>query len=173
MAVGPDGLVVELADVRGSAADGVRFAGARVTCADLDESLRFYTSIGFDRLGEIDTRAVRLRDLGIDVIETEDLRVCHVGLAEDGHTARLCLTQPAAGTQPAVKQPNEQGLYRCALRVENTPRAIAATTQDIVVRGPIWCPLPGTPIAGLRIAFLTAPEGTVIEYVERPLEHFA
>jgi hypothetical protein len=116
---------------------------------------------------------VRLRDLGIDVDETDDLRVCHVGLPEDRDTAGLCLTQSAAGTQPAVKQPNQQGLYRCALRVENTPRAIAATAEAIVVRGPIWCPLPGTPIAGLHIAFLTAPDGTVIEYVERPLEHFA
>ncbi|OBH16863.1 VOC family protein [Mycobacterium sp. E3247] len=173
VAVGPDGLVVELADMRGGATGRVQFAGARVTCADLDESLRFYTSIGFNPLGEARPRTVRLRDLGLDVDDSDDVRVCHLGLAEDGHTARLCLTQPAARARPVVKQHNEQGLYRCALRVEKMPRAIAATAEDIVVRGPIWCPLPGTPIAGLHIAFLTAPEGTVIEYVERPLEHFA
>ncbi|BBZ70414.1 MULTISPECIES: VOC family protein [Mycobacterium] len=173
VAVGPDGLVVELADMRSGATGGVQFAGARVTCADLAESLRFYTGIGFNPLGETRTRTLPLCDLGLDVDDSDDVQVCHVGLAEDGPTVRLCLTQAAAGARPAARQPNEQGLYRCALRVENTPRAIAATAEDVVVRGPIWCPLPGTPIAGLHIAFLTAPEGTVIEYVERPLEHFA
>ncbi len=93
----------------GGATGFVRFAGARVTCADLDESLRFYTSIGFDRLGEIPTRTVQLRDLGLDVDESDDLRVCHVGLAEDGHTAELCLTQHAAERSRRSSSPMNRG----------------------------------------------------------------
>ena len=159
LVIGPDGAVIEIGDLPAAASGSVHFAGARIDCADLEASLRFYTSIGFGQI-----------DLGID--SHDGIRVCHVGLPEDADSTRLCLAQGTAA--PAVrKQPNQQGLYRCALRVDNTQRAIAATTESIVVRGPIWCPLPGTPIAGLEIAFMTAPDGVVIEYVERSLSHFS
>jgi hypothetical protein len=36
----------------------------------------------------------------------------------------------------------------------------------------VWCPLPGTKIEGLHIAFLRSPEGVVFEFVERPLSYF-
>jgi hypothetical protein len=38
---------------------------------------------------------------------------------------------------------------------------------------PVWCPLPGTKIDGLYIAFLRSPDGVVFEFVERPLKHFS
>jgi catechol 2,3-dioxygenase-like lactoylglutathione lyase family enzyme len=150
---GPDGVEVELGDPARAATDEVRFAGVRIDCADLEASLAFYKSIGFDEIGF-------------------DNGAYHIGLPEDADSTRLCLA-PSTGSMPAVKKPNQQGLYRCALRVENTPRAMEATASDIAVRGPIWCPLPGTPIDGLHIAFLTDPDGVVIEYVERPLSFFS
>lgn len=152
LVLGPDGVVVELGDPAHGATDEVRFAGVRIDCADREASLRFYKSIGFDQIGT-------------------DGGACHVGLPEDADSTRLCLV-PSTGSMPAEKKPNQQGLYRCALRVENTPRAMQATTGGTAVRGPIWCPLPGTPIDGLHIAFLTDPDGVVIEYVERPLSFF-
>jgi hypothetical protein len=36
----------------------------------------------------------------------------------------------------------------------------------------VWCPLPGTKIEGLYIAFLRSPDGVVFEFVERPLSFF-
>jgi catechol 2,3-dioxygenase-like lactoylglutathione lyase family enzyme len=153
LVVGPDGVVVELGDLPPDATESVRFAGVRIDCADLQASLRFYKSIGFDQV-------------------STDTGACHVGLPEDADSTRLCLTPDTRSAMPAEKMPNQQGLYRCALRVENTPRAIAATADSIAVRGPIWCPLPGTPIDGLHIAFMTDPDGVVIEYVERPLSFF-
>jgi catechol 2,3-dioxygenase-like lactoylglutathione lyase family enzyme len=157
MVLGPDGVVIEIGDLCGAATGTVHFAGARIACTDLQASIRFYTAIGFDHLGS------RHND-----------RMCHVGLTEDADSIRLCLTQgTAAATAPAHKAPNQQGLYRCALRVENIQQAIAAAGDGIAVRGPIWCPLPGTPIDGLHIAFMTDPDGVVIEYVERPLSHFS
>lgn len=174
MVLGPDGVVIEIADLPDAASGCVHFVGARIVCADLEASLDFYNRIGFGQLGGIATSTVRLRDLGVDIDGHQDIRVCHVGLPEDADWALLCLMQPKTGsTVPVLKEPNRRGLYRCALRVENTQRAIAATVAGIAVRGPIWCPLPDTPIAGLDIAFMTAPEGVVIEYVERPLSHFS
>lgn len=157
LVLGPDGVVIEIGELHRAAIGTVHFAGARIACTDLQESISFYRAIGFDQIGS-----------------RHDDRVCHFGLAEDADSIRLCLTQStAAAAAPAQKAPNQQGLYRCALRVEDTQRAIAATSDGIAVRGPIWCPLPGTPIPGLDIAFMTAPDGVVIEYVERPLSHFS
>jgi catechol 2,3-dioxygenase-like lactoylglutathione lyase family enzyme len=153
LVVGPDAVVVELGDLPAAATGDVQFAGVRIDCADPKASLQFYKSVGFDQL-------------------STDERICHVGLPEDAGSTRLCLAPITEPTMSVGKRPNQQGLYRCALRVENTPRAIAATSDDIVIRGPIWCPLPGTPIDGLNIAFMTDPDGVVIEYVERPLAHF-
>jgi len=172
--VGPDGVIVELGDLPEAPEGAVHFAGARVTCTDLDASLAYYSQIGFVPVGEIATATVARRDLGIAADGEDTVRYCRVGLPEDADTTRLCLTQRhgPTTTRPA-KHPNQQGLYRCALRVENTQKAIASTPDGIAVRGPIWCPLPGTPIDGLNIAFLTDPDGVVLEYVERPLSHFS
>lgn len=173
MVAGADGVVVEIGDLPGAPSGTVHFAGARIACADLEQSLAFYSRIGFRQLDGIASRAMNSPDLGLDIDSQDDMRVCHIGLPEDADMARLCLTQgQSSHIQPARTEPNQQGLYRCALRVENTQAAIAATPDTIAVRGPIWCPLPGTPINGLDIAFMTAPDGVVIEYVERPLSHF-
>jgi catechol 2,3-dioxygenase-like lactoylglutathione lyase family enzyme len=151
--LGPDGVAVELGDLPVDATENVQFAGVRIDCVDLEASLRFYKNIGFDQI-------------------STDGQICYVGLPEDAGSTRLCLAPNTGSSMPAEKKPNQQGLYRCALRVENTPRAIAATADDVAVRGPIWCPLPGTPIEGLHIALMTDPDGVVIEYVERPLSFF-
>jgi hypothetical protein len=42
-----------------------------------------------------------------------------------------------------------------------------------VMGDPVWCPLPGTKIEGLYIAFLRSPDGVVFEFVERPLSFFS
>jgi hypothetical protein len=69
---------------------------------------------------------------------------------------------------------NHQGLYRCALRVENTEAAMSLVPDSVEVMGdPVWCPLPGTKIEGLYISFLRSPDGVVFEFVERPLKHFS
>ncbi|TAM65127.1 VOC family protein [Mycobacterium sp.] len=174
LVIGPDGVTVEIGDLPSASRGPVRFAGLHISCVDLATSLAFYTGIGFVQLDEIATRTVRLRDIGVDLDGSDDVLICPIGLPEDHVTAKVCLTQRLTpGTSLILKQPNQQGLYRCALRVESTQGAIAATTDTITVRGPLWCPLPGTPIDGLNVAFLTAPEGVVIEFVERPLSHFA
>jgi catechol 2,3-dioxygenase-like lactoylglutathione lyase family enzyme len=159
--VGPDSVVIEIGDLPGAASGTVQFAGARIACADLDASLAFYNQIGFDQIS-------------VGAAGHDDIHVCHIGLPEDADSTRLCLTQATATDAAATrKEPNQQGLCRCALRVESTKLAVAATANSIAVRGPIRCPLPGTPIAGLDIAFVTDPDGVVIEYVERPLSHFS
>ena len=64
-------------------------------------------------------------------------------------------------------------LYRCAFRVENVGKALSELAKSIEPQGdPVWCPLPGTKIDGLYIAFLRSPDGVVFEFVERPKKYF-
>jgi catechol 2,3-dioxygenase-like lactoylglutathione lyase family enzyme len=169
----PDGVVVEIGNLADAPDGAVHFAGARITCADLQTSVAMYTRVGFSRTADPAGVTIPRRDLGVAADGDITVHTVVVGLPEDGDSTRLVLAQwDAPTTVRPSKRPNQQGLYRCALRVENTPAAIASTPSDIAVRGPIWCPLPGTPIEGLNIGFMTDPDGVVLEYVERPLSHF-
>jgi hypothetical protein len=59
------------------------------------------------------------------------------------------------------------------MRVDSAEQALAAVPDSVEVMGdPVWCPLPGTKIEGLYIAFVRSPDGVVFEFVERPLAHF-
>jgi len=64
--------------------------------------------------------------------------------------------------------PNARALppARCRPQCSRKPRAWTRRLAGS-------CRLPGTQIAGLDIAFMADPDGAVIEYVERPLSHFA
>jgi catechol 2,3-dioxygenase-like lactoylglutathione lyase family enzyme len=86
----------------------------------------------------------------------------------------LAVQHPATAPTPVPWAGNRQGLYRCALRVENVHDALAQVPDSVErVGDPVWCPLPGTKIEGLHIAFLRSPDGVVFEFVERPLKHFS
>jgi hypothetical protein len=100
--------------------------------------------------------------------------VARYALAEDGHQFSLVVVQhPGTARTPVPWGGNRQGLYRCALRVENVHDALKNVPDSVERMGdPVWCPLPGTKIEGLHIAFLRSPDGVVFEFVERPLSHF-
>jgi hypothetical protein len=100
--------------------------------------------------------------------------VARYALAEDGHQFTLVVVEhPGTPATPVPWGGNRQGLYRCALRVEQVAAALAQVPDSVEVMGdPVWCPLPGTKIEGLHIAFLRSPDGVVFEYVERPLAFF-
>ena len=79
-----------------------------------------------------------------------------------------------AASDPVPWGGNHQGLYRCALRVDSVEKALNQVPNSVERMGdPVWCPLPGTKIDGLFIAFLRSPDGVVFEFVERPLKYFS
>jgi catechol 2,3-dioxygenase-like lactoylglutathione lyase family enzyme len=101
--------------------------------------------------------------------------VARYALPEDAHQFSVVVVQhPNAAPAPVPWGGNRQGLYRCALRVESVEKALADVPDWVERQGdPVWCPLPGTKIDGLYIAFLRSPDGVVFEFVERPLEFFS
>jgi catechol 2,3-dioxygenase-like lactoylglutathione lyase family enzyme len=179
LALDPDGVVIELtaspADFDAPA--GAVFGGVRIAAIDAVATADFLTTIGFAE----DLPPTRRKIAGEQLApggsaEPVDCVVARYALPEDGHQFSVTVVQhPDTAIQPPVPWGgNHQGLYRCALRVENVEKALSPLPDSIEPQGdPVWCPLPGTKIDGLYIAFLRSPDGVVVEFVERPLKHFS
>jgi catechol 2,3-dioxygenase-like lactoylglutathione lyase family enzyme len=178
LAVDTDGVVVELAqapnDLDTSA--GALFSGVRISAIDALATAEFLTAIGFVEASAPAPVAVAGEQLAPGAAgEAVECTVARFALPEDSDRFTVSVVQhPAtAGKDPVPWGGNRQGLYRCALRVENVERALSAVPDWVERRGdPVWCPLPGTKIDGLYIAFLRSPDGVVFEFVERPLKFF-
>jgi catechol 2,3-dioxygenase-like lactoylglutathione lyase family enzyme len=160
LALDPDGVVIELT--------------ALPPDADSSATGEFLTDIGFEELAAPSTQSVAGAQLSPGASGENDCVVACYALAEDGRQFKLVVVQhPDTAAVPVPWGGNRQGLYRCALRVENVHDALAQVPDSVERMGdPVWCPLPGTKIDGLHIAFLRSPDGVVFEFVERPLAHF-
>jgi len=177
LAVDPDGVVVELAqrpaDVDES--NGALFSGIRMSAIDALATAEFLTAIGFTEVEAPALRKVAGEQFAPDgSAESAECVVGRFALPEDAHQFTVVVVQhPDTEPDPVPWGGNRQGLYRCALRVEDVEKALAAVPDSVEVRGdPVWCPLPGTKIEGLYITFLRSPDGVVFEFVERPIKHF-
>jgi catechol 2,3-dioxygenase-like lactoylglutathione lyase family enzyme len=173
----PDGAVVELTQAPADAdtSRGALFGGIRIAAIDAAETARFLTGIGFNEIVAPTAVTVTGEQLAPGATGSADCLVARYALPEDGHQFGLTVVQhPDTPNTPVPWGGNRQGLYRCALRVENVAQALAQVPDSLEQCGePVWCPLPGTKIAGLYIAFLRSPDGVVFEFVERPLKYFS
>ncbi|MGH3640090.1 MAG: VOC family protein [Mycobacterium sp.] len=175
LAIDRDGVVVEIAEAP-SEKPGALFSGVRIAAIDAVATGDFLTGIGFTEVTAPTSAKVAGEQLApggsADPVECV---VARYVLAEDAHQFSLAVVQhpDTRGQKPVPWGGNRQGLYRCALRVENTEKAMSLVPDFVEVMGdPVWCPLPGTKIEGLYIAFLRSPDGVVFEFVERPLSFF-
>jgi catechol 2,3-dioxygenase-like lactoylglutathione lyase family enzyme len=172
LATDPDGVVIELTESpdRG----GAQFNGIRVAAIDAEATGEFLTDIGFDEVDPPTGLTVAGAQLHPRGSGETDCVVARYAAAEDGDRFDVVVVgHPETTPTPVPWGGNRQGLYRCALRVENLHDAIAALPDSVERMGdPVWCPLPGTKIDGLHITFLRSPDGSVFELVERPLRYF-
>jgi catechol 2,3-dioxygenase-like lactoylglutathione lyase family enzyme len=177
LALDPDGVVIEVVEssVGAEGANGALFNGIRIAAIDAAATGEFLTAIGFDEVDAPRVMRVAEAQLSPNGTGETDCVVARYALAEDGHQFTLVVVQhPATPHTPVPWAGNRQGLYRCALRVENVHDALAQVPDSVERMGdPVWCPLPGTKIEGLYISFLRSPDGVVFEFVERPLKHFS
>ena len=172
LALDPDGVVIELTETSGG--DGPYFDGIRIAAIDAEATGAFLTTIGFEEVSAPGVQSVSGAALTPGGTGETDCLVASYALAEDRHQFTVVVVEHSATpAQPVPWGGNRQGLYRCALRVENVHAALAQLPGSVEQMGdPVWCPLPGTKIDGLHIAFLRSPDGVVFEYVERPLSFF-
>ncbi|MDT5219416.1 MAG: hypothetical protein QOF15_1521 [Mycobacterium sp.] len=178
LAIDADGVVIELAETGGGeVSGGAAFGGIRVAAIDAVATGKFLTAIGF-----AEVQAPALVNVACEQLDpggsSDDVQcmMARYAVPEDAHQFSLILVQhPETRNQdPVPWGGNRQGLYRCAMRVDSAEQALAAVPDSVEVMGdPVWCPLPGTKIEGLYIAFVRSPDGVVFEFVERPLKHFS
>jgi hypothetical protein len=175
LVVDPDGVVVEIAEAPGDK-PGALFSGVRLAAIDAVRTGEFLTAIGFTEVQAPASAKVTGEQLAPGGSSSPvECVVARYALAEDAHQFSLLVVQhpDTRGQEPVPWGGDRQGLYRCALRVENTETAMSLLPESVQVMGePVWCPLPGTKIAGLYISFLRSPDGVVFEFVERPLSFF-
>jgi catechol 2,3-dioxygenase-like lactoylglutathione lyase family enzyme len=163
----PDGVHVELR-VR-PVAQGVppRLATARIGCADLVDALRWYAGLGFAT-----TAGPTEGEL---VVDGESLRLRSATVALASGSVELLLTQwlePPA-VDPAEGRLWHRGMVRMAVSVDDLDESIAVLeAAGRPCPDPQYFTLPGTSIGGLRVLFLTDPDGFTVELVHRPPRHF-
>jgi catechol 2,3-dioxygenase-like lactoylglutathione lyase family enzyme len=178
LAVDADGVVVELAQAPSDvdASRGTLFSGLRISAINAVATADFLTAIGFVEVSAPASVGVAGEQLAPGAPgEPVECTVARFALPEDSDRFTVTVVQhrATASEGPVPWGGNRQGLYRCALRVDSVDKALAALPNWVERRGdPVWCPLPGTKIEGLYIAFLRSPDGVVFEFVERPLEFF-
>jgi catechol 2,3-dioxygenase-like lactoylglutathione lyase family enzyme len=178
LAVDPDGAVIEIAQrpVDVNVSEGALFSGIRIMAIDALATGEFLKAIGFVEVEAPAGRDVACEQLAPNVsTKPAECVVARFALPEDAHQFTVAVVQhPHTAQVPVPWGGNRQGLYRCALRVENVEKALAEVPDSVERMGdPVWCPLPGTKIDGVYIAFLRSPDGVVFEFVERPLNLFS
>ncbi|GAB4999173.1 hypothetical protein MAHJHV65_46160 [Mycobacterium avium subsp. hominissuis] len=170
----PNGSIVEI--TQAPPGQGPTFGGILLTASDIDAAVDFLVALGFGVLEPTQPVHVAAERLSLRTTTSPlSCRVARLALPEDADRFTVRVVEVAdVGLSGAPASANTQGLYRCALRVEDVNAALATLPAAVeVTAGPIYCPLPGTKIGGLTIAFLRSPDGVVFEYVERPASHFS
>lgn len=156
----PDGATVEV--VEGDFPT-TTILGVRATCSNLDASIRFYETVGFD--------VVRPPTRGTFVWGAA--RVATLALPEDENGFTLCVAQPDdVATEGTYDLANHRGFTRMALRVDDAQEIHQKlNAKGLLVRGPFPVNLGGTAVQDLHIASVDDPDGILVEFVDRP-KHF-
>jgi len=156
----PDGVTVEITETAVPAGEGNDPAASsvisheRISCRDLDRSIDWYASIGWQ---------ANARGDGIGG------RWASLGLPADSSFSIELNEQPSAAGIDWINAAT-QGLYRMALAVEDVSLAHAELVSGGLsgLREPFFFPMPDTPTGGFTALFLHDPDGVVVELVERP-----
>jgi catechol 2,3-dioxygenase-like lactoylglutathione lyase family enzyme len=155
-----DGVALELS---AAPVDSPVLRYARIVCADLERSVRWYGLLGFDPVGT----EGRIRwDHAGQVTDVVERRVCLAGPSP----LELRLTAwPSHPPTAAHSWANDRGLFRMALAVPDVRAAVEAARRSdyIEASDATLIPLPGTPLGGLWVSFFRDPDGVMVEYVER------
>jgi catechol 2,3-dioxygenase-like lactoylglutathione lyase family enzyme len=160
-----DGVHVELVPVAGRSS--TQLAAARIGCADLEASLDWYAALGFAPTSEPTTST-------LDVAGTPvRLRSATVALADGALQVVLTQWLDPAADAPAEGRLWYRGMVRAAVSVDDLDEAMAGLrAAGRPCPEPQYFAMPGTSIGGLRVLFLTDPDGFTVELVHRPPSHF-
>lgn len=156
-----DGVPLELHEEPGSSPT---FRYARLVCRDLGQSSDWYETIGFEVVGRRRTVSW-VTDDGHDQVDE-----LQVALGQPAGFALMLTSWRGMGASGrAHEAPNQRGLLRMALRVDDVHGAASAARAAGIDAGDvIFLPLPGTPLGGANVSYFRDPDGVTVEFVESP-----
>ena len=138
--------------------EATRLAHLRATCADLERSIDWYTTLGF---------AVAAQEHGATSSSAR------LQLPDEPFALVLTQWHDSPSTGVPYESGNHRGLYRFAIAVDDTRAAYDALAERWSLSSPPrLVTLGGTPVPDMWIAFLADPDGLVVELVERPRSAF-
>lgn len=136
-----------------------RLRHLRITCTDIDESLRWYEGLGFS---SVERRAIEGGD------------IARLRLPDEPFEAILVEWRSPASHGRHTPDPNRVCWYRAAVGVDDTRVTYASMVAGgwTFDRPPMSIALTGTPVPDMWICFLSDPDGVPYELVERPRSAF-
>jgi catechol 2,3-dioxygenase-like lactoylglutathione lyase family enzyme len=164
-----DGVDVDLV-AAGHAERAATMAHVRLNCGGLERTTQWYEALGLRRAGGVDTEVWTEAP---DAYGREAVPVQRLTFGDrSGFELRLTTWPGTSPTARARQAANHRGLFRMAFAVDDVDAAVATARRHprLEAADPEYLPLPGTPVGGLRVAFLCDPDGVTVELVERPEE---
>jgi len=166
----PTGVTLDLVEDTAVPDGESRMHHLRVTATDLEVSLPWYESLGF----EVADRA-HLDDASwLGVAGPVDAEAVRMRLPDEPFEALLIQWDQPRSHGRHVSEPNHAGLYRTAVGVDDTQASYEAMRAAGVTfdRPPMSVELRGTPVPDMWICFLSDPDGVPFEFVGRPRSAF-
>lgn len=167
----PTGVTIDLVESP-ELADTTRLVHLRATCSDLDRSIAWYRTLGFEVTAL--TRRARVDGAPFGVSAAAEASVARLRLPDEPFALVLVEWHDPPSHGQSYPLANHAGLYRFAIAVDDTRAAFDtfAAAGMPVSDPPAVVPLPGTRVPDMWIAFLTDPDGLIVELVERPRAAF-
>lgn len=155
----PEGGQIELLPQAGGPP---RLSSARIRCADLDDSLRWYALLGLSATAPPRERGLLL---GTDPVSVRTVRV---SVPAGGFGLELTQWPGPEPARPWERALPDRGLARLACSVDD----LAAVRQALHSAGrtcpePVLAPLQGAPGVTVPVVYVRDPDGVPVELVER------
>ena len=166
----PRRIMIELVEDSSLDVASTRMHHLRATVTDLEVSLPFYDTLGFEVIerGPVDDGAFAGIEADVDA-EFVVLR-----LPDEPFQLRLVQWHTPAGHGRHYAEPNHAGIFRAALGVDDTRATYEHLTNNGATfdRQPMVVELSGTPVPDMWITFISDPDGIPYEFVQRPRSVF-
>jgi len=166
----PRKITLDLVEDASIPAGESRIHHLRITVIDLEKSLTFYDSLGFDLLDR-----GTLTDAAFTGHHGEvDAEYAVLRLPDEPTAIRVVQWRTPAGHGTNYPEPFHAGLFRAALGVDDTRASydLMRAAGAAFDRPPMEIVMSGTPVPGMWITFITDPDGIPWEFVQRPRSIF-
>jgi catechol 2,3-dioxygenase-like lactoylglutathione lyase family enzyme len=159
----PDGTALELVE-----SDTTRVAFVAVACADLEQSIGFYRSLGFRDVARFPSASEDGAHLRIDGPVVMEEVMMRAPVQSEMNVMLVGFTTPSPQTAPP-RPANTIGIWRTALLVADLDAAYRELGHlGIVTLSPPAAMEMGPGLPELRFVCFAGPDGEILELIEQP-----